>query len=188
MRAHYSAPIQSPAGDLQGGATVSVFARGTTQGGTQLGTLTTLPLYADASSGSLLTNPFIASSGAISFYLMLPTRVDLGIQVPGQAQVFFPDVNVGVPSLVPTVVTASYTVLLSDQLIIASAASGNVTLTLPAATAEFQVVIKRSDSSGNTLSVAPPAGGQIDGSATPISLAAQGKTRIYSNGTTHMTI
>jgi hypothetical protein len=188
MRAHYSAPIQSPAGDLQGGATVSVFARGTTQGGTQLGTLTTLPLYADASSGTLLTNPFITTTGAVSFYLPLPARFDLGIQVPGQAQVFFPDVSAGVPSLVPTVVTASYTILLSDQLIMASAASGNIVLTLPAATAEFQVVVKRTDSSANTLSVAPPAGGQLDNAGTAITLAALAKTRLYCDGTKYWTI
>jgi hypothetical protein len=188
MRGHYSAPIQSIAGDLQGGATVSVFARGTTQGGTQLGTLTTLPVYADATTGNLMTNPFIVVTGQISFYLPFATRVDLGVQVPGQAQVFFPDVDVPVAGMVPTVVTSGYTVLLSDQLVLASAAAGAVVLTLPALTAGFAVRIKRTDSSGNAMTMAPPAGAQIDGSATPVVLTALAKTFVYCDGTAYWTV
>ena len=188
MRAHYSAPVQSPAGDLQQGTTVAVFTRGSTQGGTQLGTLVSYPVYADSSSGNRLTNPFITPTGAISFWLPFPTRVDLGVQVPGRAQVFFPDVDVTVPSLVPTVVTADYAISLSDQLVFATAPAGNVTLTLPAPVAEFQVVVKRNGSSANTLSIAPPAGVQLDGAGTAIALAPQAKTRLYCDGTAYWTI
>jgi hypothetical protein len=183
MRARYYAPIQSPAGDLQQGTTVAVFTRGSTQGGTQLGTLVSYPVYADSSSGNKLTNPFITPTGAVSFWLPFPTRVDLGVQVPGRAQVFFPDVDVTVPSLVPAVVTASYAVSLSDQLVLASSALGAVVLTLPAATAELQVVFKRTDSSANAMTIAAQAGQLIENSASPLALAALGRARLYSDGT-----
>jgi len=131
VRSHYTAPVQSTAGDLQTGTTVAVFASGSTANGTQLGTLITLPLYADATSGTMLTNPFIAPTGDISFYLPFPLRIDLGVQVPGQAQAFFPDVDVLRAGTVATVVTANYTVSLSDQLILASASACSCRPRLP---------------------------------------------------------
>jgi hypothetical protein len=188
VRAHYFAPVQGPAGDLQQGATVAVFANGSTANGTQLGTLTTAPLYADAASAAVMTNPFIATAGNVNFYMAYPQRVDLGVQVAGQAQVFFPDVDVNISCLVPVTVTANYSVQLSDQLVMASAASGNVTLTLPAATAGFQVTVKRTDSSGNTMGVAAPAGVLIEGSASPWPLAALGRNRFYSDGSAYWVI
>jgi hypothetical protein len=186
MRAHYSAPIQSVAGALQTGATVSVFVNGSTANGTQLGTLIPGTLYADGSSGTTLTNPFIAVGGTISFYLAYPIRVDLGIQVPGQAQVYFPDIDIDTNnSFLPTVVTgpASYNVSLSDQLIMASASGGNVTMTLPLATASVQYIFKRTDSSANLMSIAPQGGQLLENSASPLALAALGRARIYSDGT-----
>lgn len=182
MRAHYSAPVQSPAGDLQGGTTVSVFAPGSTAGGTQLGTLIAGTVYADAASGNAMTNPFIATAGIVDFYLAWPQRVDLGVQVPGQAQAFYPAVDVLVPNLVPVVVTANYSVQLSDQLVLASAALGNVSLTLPAATAGVSIHFKRTDSSGNTMSINAQSGQLIENAATPFALAALGRARLYSDG------
>jgi hypothetical protein len=183
MRAHYSAPIQSPAGALQGQTTVSVFAPGSTAGGTQLGTLITGTVYADATSGNAMTNPFIATTGVADFYLAWPQRVDLGVQVPGQAQVFYPAVDVLVPNLVPVVVTASYAVSLSDQLVLASATGGNVSLTLPLATAGVSIHFKRTDSSGNAMSLNAQPGQLIENSASPFPLAALGRARVWSDGT-----
>ena len=181
MRAHYFAPVQGPAGDLQQGATVAVFANGSTANGTQLGTLTTAPLYADAASAAVMTNPFIATAGNVNFYMAFPQRVDLGVQVAGQAQVFFPDVDVLISWLVPAVVTSNYSVQLSDQLVLASAATGNVTLTLPMATAGVSIHFKRTDSSGNQMSVAAQPGQLIDGAGI-WPLPALGRVRLYSDG------
>lgn len=183
MRAHYTAPIQSSAGALQAGTLVAVFANGSTANGTQLGTLTALPLYADATSASTLTNPFITASGDISFYLPFPLRVDLGVQVPGQAQAFFPDVDVTTSGIVPVTVTANYSVSLSDQLVMASAGTGNVSLLLPAATAGCSIIVKRTDSSGNSMSVNAQSGQLIDNAATPYQLPALARARLYSDGT-----
>ena len=182
MRAHYVAPIQSVAGALQTGAVVSIFANGSTANGTQQGTLISQPVYADGTSPTLMTNPFICTSGDANFYLPYPTRVDLGIQVPGQAPVYFPDVDVDTNNgLIPTVVTASYLVSLSDQWILASAASAPVTLTLPTAIMSLEYLFKRTDNSGNVMAIAAQAGQFIDGQAT-LPLTAYGRARLGSDG------
>lgn len=182
MRAHYSAPIQSDAGDLQAGATISVYSRLSTGGGNGPGTLITGAVYVDETSAAVMTNPFVTTTGVIDFCLDFPQRVDLGVQLPGQAAVYYPAVDVNVPGLVPAVVTASYAVQLSDQLVLASAAAGNVTLTLPPATAGAEIVFKRTDSSGNTMTIAPQAGQTVDNGAS-VALAALGRARLYSDGT-----
>jgi hypothetical protein len=185
VRGHYFAPIQSVAGALQGGATVSVFAQGSTLGGTQLGTLITQPVYADATSGNALGNPFITVSGNVNFYLAWPQRVDLGIQVPGQAQVFFPDVDVDTNNaLVPTVVAgvAAYAISLSDQLILASATGSNLALNLPAAAAGLQYIVKRTDTSGNTMALVALSGQFIDGQASQ-ALVPLARLRVFCDGT-----
>lgn len=181
MRAHYSAPVQSDAGDLQAGPTVSVFVLGSTGGGNGPGTLIAGAVYADETSAGVMTNPFVTTTGVIDFYLDFPQRVDLGVQLPGRAQVYYPAVDVAVPYLIPAVVTASYPVKLSDQLVLASAAAGNVTLTLPAATAGLQIVFKRTDSSGSTMTITPQAGQTVDNGASA-ALAALGRARLYSDG------
>ncbi len=185
MRAHYHAPVQSPAGALQLGATISVFAAGTTSGGTQPGTLITQPVYPDGFSAAPMTNPFISQTGAADFWLPYPQRVDVGVQVPGQAQVFFTDLDVITGWLVPTMVSgvASYALSLSDQLILASATSGNVALQLPTALANagLQYHVKRTDSSGNTVAVVPVAGQFVDGLAS-LPLGPLGRTRVFCDG------
>lgn len=129
-----------------------------------------------------MTNPFIATGGVVDFCLAFPQRVDLGIQVPGQAQVFYPAVDVNIPNLVPVVVTASYVVQLSDQLVYASAALGNVSLTLPPATAGVSIHFKRTDSSGNSMSINAAPGQQVEG-ASLLPLPVLGRARVHSDGT-----
>lgn len=186
MRAHYRAPIQSLAGDVQPGATVSVFQNGSTNNGTQLGTLITQPVYPDGVSAAPMTNPFISAAGIAEFWLPYPLRVDVGVQVPGQAQVFFADVDVICATLAPTVVAGvnNYALSLSDQLILASATGGNLTLQLPTAlaNANLQYHFKRTDTSGNAVSVAAQAGQFIDGAAT-YALASLARVRLFCDGT-----
>lgn len=192
MRAHYSAPVQSATGAIQTGITVSVFQAGSTSGGTQQGTLITQALYGDAVSSTPMTNPFISDSGEISFYLPYPLRVDLGIQVPGQAQVFFPDADVNRAGITPTLVTANYTLSLSDQLVMVNAAAGNIALQLPAASAGLEYLIKRTDTvSGNSVAVLPPSGVLID-NVLSYPLNALGgaitRVRLWSDGTQYWVI
>jgi hypothetical protein len=61
--------------------------------------------------------------------------------------------------------TSSYTIGSSDTVIFADATSGNVTVTLPAASgvAGYRFYVKRVDSSGNTISIARSGSDTIDG-------------------------
>jgi hypothetical protein len=188
MLAHYTAPVQSAAGALQAGAQVSVYVNGSTENGIQAGTLTMIPLYPANALLNQLTNPFITSSGDIDFYMPFPQRVDLGVQVPGFASVYFPDVDVITSQVVPTVVTANYTLTLSDQLIMASAAAGSVQLQLPVSYAGLMYRFKRTDTiGGNSVTVVPEAGQLIDGGAS-LTVASLSHSAIIGDGTNWWTV
>lgn len=183
MFARYTAPVQSPAGDIQDGATVSVFSNGTTDGGTQQGTLTLVPIYPGPAPVTPLTNPFVVPGGVISFYMPWAQRVDLGVQLPGTAPVYYPDIDVTTAGIVPTVVTSSYSLVLSDQLILASAQGGNVSLQLPVSWAGLLYRFKRTDTAaGNSMSVLPSSGQQIDGSSS-LALPTLGHAFLLGDGT-----
>lgn len=70
--------------------------------------------------------------------------------------------------------TGNYTITGTDTVIFADATSGNVTITLPAASglAGYRFYVKRIDNSGNTCTVARTASDTIDG-ATSQSLQLQ---------------
>ena len=79
-------------------------------------------------------------------------------------------------------VTAAYTMVATDSLVLASASGGAVTVTLPAAQvmAGKAVTVKKTDSSGNAVTV----GGTVDGVSNP-TLASQYKAMtVRSDGTT----
>jgi len=70
--------------------------------------------------------------------------------------------------------TSNYTITGTDTVIFADATSGNVTITLPAASsnAGYRFYVKRIDNTANTCSVARSGGDTIDGQ-TSISLDLQ---------------
>lgn len=76
-----------------------------------------------------------------------------------------------------TAVTANYTQSLNDAVILVNATSGAVTITLqPALQCEQKrITIKKTDSSGNAVTIDADGAETIDGSATK-SLATQYKT------------
>lgn len=69
------------------------------------------------------------------------------------------------PSVATATKTTSYTIGATDAIIFASAASGNVTITLPVASglAGYRFHIKRIDNSANTCTVARSGSDTIDG-------------------------
>lgn len=71
-------------------------------------------------------------------------------------------------TLSQTTITANYTVLTTDQVILADATAGNIVVTLPAASAEGarEVAVKKIDSSANTVRVAAAGTDTIDGAAS----------------------
>lgn len=80
-------------------------------------------------------------------------------------------------------ITASASVVTGDEAIWIDASGGNVTLTLPDATSGSvkYLVVKRLDSSSNTVTIAAASGQTIDGAAS-INLTMQYQTRILRAG------
>lgn len=87
MRAHYTAPIQDTDGNLLPGSVIAVNQNG-------IPALLTAPIYADGTSATVMSNPFVSSDGYVDFYLDAPQRVDLQITAPGQTPGTFPDIDV----------------------------------------------------------------------------------------------
>lgn len=83
--------------------------------------------------------------------------------------------------------TSNYTLLTTDDAITVDATSGNVTITLPAASSVPGKLyrVKRIDASGNTVTIARAGSDTIDG-ATSVSLTAQyqAKTLLRQTSTT----
>lgn len=83
-----------------------------------------------------------------------------------------------------TDVTANYTILATDHVILVNATSAAVTVTLPDASEVKEFHIKKIDSSGNAVTVARAGTDTIEGS-TSVSLAAQyNSVTLYSDGST----
>lgn len=97
MRAHFRSPLLDDAGNRVAQATVRILQPGTT---VQLADV----LYASASTGATLGNPFQTGGNDIEFYLNTPQRVDIGVTVAGFPERFWRDVDVlasGMESLHP---------------------------------------------------------------------------------------
>jgi hypothetical protein len=83
--------------------------------------------------------------------------------------------------------TANYTTVAGDEVILANATAGAITITL-GAFANKRVIVKKTDSSANAVTVAPAGGHTIDGAAN-YSLTAQYQfVEILYNGSTYYVI
>lgn len=81
--------------------------------------------------------------------------------------------------------TADYTANISDYMILCNAASGNIVITLPAAAGiKGKIyIVKKTDSSANTVTIDGNAAETIDGSATSIIQAQNTAVCIVSDNT-----
>lgn len=86
MRAHYTRPVTDQQGNLLPQAQVTVYEPGTT-------TPVSDVLYS-TDSGTVITNPFISSTGVIDLYLDHPKRVRLGVIQGNQPVQYYEDVDV----------------------------------------------------------------------------------------------
>jgi hypothetical protein len=86
-------------------------------------------------------------------------------------------------------ITGSTTLLITDSVVLVNAASGNVTVTLPAATtcSGYAFTVKRIDSSANTVLV-NTASGTIDGESSVPSFGQYQALAFVSNGTNYFVI
>ncbi len=89
--------------------------------------------------------------------------------------------NVSGISYVPALVTASSTLGKTSSSVLADATAGAVTTTLPGNPDKREITVTKNDPSANPVTVVPPGGGLINGSATPISLAKRGDSVTLRN-------
>ncbi|MCA9333613.1 hypothetical protein KC963_01040 [Candidatus Saccharibacteria bacterium] len=80
--------------------------------------------------------------------------------------------------------TSNYTVTTSDTVLLADAASGNITITLPAASSSsgYRFFIKRIDNSGNTVTVQRAGSDTIDGATSQTLDLQYTSITVVSNG------
>lgn len=83
-----------------------------------------------------------------------------------------------------TITAATYTALISDNLIIADATSGAITITLPAANAygTSQITVVKKDSSANTVTVQRAGADTIEGLTSLVISLQRGKVFLVSDG------
>ncbi len=85
-----------------------------------------------------------------------------------------------------TAVTSAYTVLFSDEVVLCSTASGAYSVTLPsAATSNFRVIIKKTTTDANAVSIATTSSQTVDGKASDVVklTAPNDWVELISNGT-----
>lgn len=89
MRDHFRQPIRDGNGVLLAGCSVRLLEPGTT-------TEITDTIYVDREGLAVRTNPWVADTGIIDFYLARSKLVRIGVVKPGASEeVFFEDIEVG---------------------------------------------------------------------------------------------
>lgn len=91
--------------------------------------------------------------------------------------------SVGSVSYVPLILSATSTLGGDNANVLANATAGAVAASLPAGTAgeKKEITVTKTDASANPVTVVPPGGGLINGSATPISLTKRGDSVTLRN-------
>ena len=156
------------------------------------------------SSGTTNTNPIILDSNgscqvwltdgqAYKYFLATPTDSD-----PPTGTNFFPVDNISSPagamsalSVNSITTNASVSTGQNNSVVLANATSGAITVTLPsaiAAGAAFIVTIKKTDSSGNAVTISPVLAQTIDG-ASSVALSSQWQVyQLVSDGANWQTV
>jgi hypothetical protein len=79
--------------------------------------------------------------------------------------------------------SSAYTLTTSDEVVLANAALGSFTLTLPTASGNTNLfAVKKIDSSGNSVNVAASGGQNIDGGSTATVRVQYASISVVSDG------
>lgn len=147
------------------------------------GTSTPKTTWIDAGKTTPATNPVILDGvGCAEVYadgdykIVVKTSADVLVATHDGVKYRSPTSNV-------LTKISNYTATHDDDVILANAASGAITITLPSATtAVYPIIVKKIDSTANAVTIAASGGQTIDGSAT-IDIAVQnGTATLYSDG------
>lgn len=87
MRAHFNRALLDPLGNQITTAQIRLRSPGSTD-------LLTDTVYSGATGGAVRTNPWTATGGEVDFYLDSPTRVQIGITVDTNPEVFWDNIDV----------------------------------------------------------------------------------------------
>lgn len=87
-RAHLYYVITDVAGNAQQNASVRLLQPGTT-------TPIASPFFADATTTTAMSNPFVTPSGVVSVYIDTPQRVDLGLTPVGATETIVNNIDIG---------------------------------------------------------------------------------------------
>lgn len=152
------------------------------------GTTTDQATYTDAAKTTPATNPIILDSlGRATIYaegnykFKIDTADDVNVNT-------IDNLYFGVPSTVLGVVqlkTSDYTVAATDDYVLVNASSGNVVISLmSAATVDGKkILVEKTDSSANTVTVDPSGAETIEGAATYVLTSQYQGVQVISDGT-----
>lgn len=140
----------------------------------QLDTESGAPTFADNTSG----NGLAAALGTIRL-TGLYTAANIVVTHPTGLKIVD-----GQKAQPVTSVSGAYTALITDEIILANPTAASFAVTLPsAANTALRLIVKKTDTGANTVTVTPQAGQTIDGASTlVISAAHQAKTVVPFGG------
>ncbi len=122
---------------------------------------------------SFLTSPYSYVSG----------KADVALRISQAAGSQPSNLSVGAISYVPVTVSTSGQLGGTNSSILADATTGTLAATLPALAEKKEMVITKTDTSTNPVTVSPPAGGTINGSTASLSLTSRGDSVTLRNVT-----
>lgn len=149
----------------------------------EAGTSTPKTTWTDAAKTTPSTNPIILDAvGRADVYadgeykLVIKTSADVLVSTHDGVKYRNPSSNV-------LTKISNYTATYDDDVILANAASGGITITLPSAVnAIYPLVVKKIDATANVVTIAASGGQTIDGSATITISVQNGTATLYSDG------
>lgn len=154
----YQNSLINTEGEAVVGATVDVFLAGTS---------TRPTLYSD--NGVTTTpNPLTTDAQGNFFFFVADGRYDLDFSGAGITPYSVDNIEIAdITQPVAAVSSTPYSAVDADRLILVNAAGGNISILLPTAVAQQRIgkvfTIKKTDSSGNTVTVTPNGAETIDG-------------------------
>ena len=136
----------------------------------------------DGDLGGTATSPSVVKIGGVGVPGSAPTGAGQVLTSTGASASAW-QAPQAVNQQTVSVKTGSYALTTNDEVILANAAGGAITMTLPTAVSNQNLyAIKKIDSSGNTVTVATSGGQMIDGGSTALLKVQHASISVVSDG------